>query len=561
METNTLSLATAKSAKLPFPADEKNLSMWLASLATSQSVPASQQVLQVVQAINGLDLKADLKIKFLLRIYNFLPIIVEALQKTYLDKSLPLVADAQQNVDRVINIYLAIAQALHINLITHPSLGKEAHVLSLHLALDVLALALLNYSFGYHQSMPGLWQQCYSIYVYAELDNLLQATCKYPTGDTPAQDYKPVSIETKFKHLLLYFLCDTQQFRAREQQMVFRYLLDYAAEATITNSYQPDMQQASYAFNLKLDKAPHKIVTPDEHPKSDARFIYCLQAAKKLHASIQQKSITSSLDLIYHDTLLKAASSLGLTRKRKYTRIKKSGAQQGIIGFSQIIEYMRSRNIELALSVPQDSTAAVFDIKPRATFDLVPLGDEVAHQMRAKFSKPVEHSSSMGKIFAANSPILGDIKNSISCDLVILDSSVKGYGLTTNNKSADVKIGDILGLAAPNSENLEISLIRRINQLTDQNLHIGVEILSFKSELAYVSRKNDPSKGIWAIFIPKIDSLNQASCLIFNGSLISSSDIICVKFSHATKNFAIQKTLITTPAIAFVQLVPEYEQS
>lgn len=560
METNIFNVVAVEKLRFSFATDEKKLLQWLESLATAQSFPASAQILELVQTVNSLQLKPETKIKFLLHIYNFLPVIVTVLQKSYLDQSLPLNTDVQLKVERVIKLYFEIALALWVNLETHPSAGKELHVLTLHLSFDSLAQTLLHSSFSYHQVPQGFWQHCYTLYAYAEQSKLLPITCKYPVPDQQSPPAIPLSIESKFKYLVLFHLCDTQQFRAREQQIIFRHLLDFAHNAKIYPTCQQEMQTGMYTFNLLSDQGPHKILTTETAPEKHIRFCYCLRAAKAMHDSIRQLSTTSTLDKSQHEAILKAASTLGLVRKRKFTRVKKNIQHPGIIGFNPILDYLRSRNSDLVNKVSSTETSSIFQPKASSKFDLVPLGEEVAHQMRTTLTQPETQNSSLGRILsvsnlnndaALNASLLN---NPGLCELAILDSSVKGYGLMTQNQDVDVKIGDILGLVDRGTQNLEISLIRRINQLDDNALRIGVEVLSFQTQLVYVCRRYQTQQGIWALLIPEIDSLNQPSSLIYNGSLLKPNDTIQVESVAGVSHYQLQKTLTTTPAITWVQL-------
>lgn len=560
MDTNIFDVVALEKLRFSFATDEKKLLQWLESLATAQSLPASAQILELVQTVNSLQLKPETKIKFLLHIYNFLPVIVTVLQKTYLDQSLPLNNDVQIKVDRVIKLYFEIALALWVNLETHPSASKELHVLTLHLSFDSLAQTLLHTSFSYHQVPNGFWQHCYTLYAYAEQAKLLSLTCKYPVPDQQLPPATPLSIESKFKYLVLFHLCDTQQFRAREQQIIFRHLLDFAHNAKIFPTCPQELQTGMYTFNLLSDQAPHKLLTADTAPEKPVRFCYCLQAAKAMHDSIRATSTTSALDRSQHEAILKAASTLGLVRKRKFTRVKKNIQLPGIIGFNAMLDYLRSHNSDLVAKVSSNEAPSIFEPKPLSKFDLVPLGEEVAHQMRSSLTHPETQNTSLARILSAsnqNNAALDNanlLNNPGLCELAILDSSVKGYGLMTHNQEVDVRIGEILGLVDRNTQNLEISLIRRINQLTDHSLHIGVEVLSFETQLVYVCRRYQTQQGIWALFIPEIDTLNQPSSLIYNGSLLKPNDSIQVQSATGQSHYQLLKTLTTTPAITWVQL-------
>ena len=51
---------------------------------------------------------------------------------------------------------------------------------------------------------------------------------------------------------------------------------------------------------------------------------------------------------------------------------------------------------------------------------------------------------------------------------------------------------------------MEIGVIRRIVQLTEHKLQLGIKLLALESEVAYISLPNHDSIYAWAIFLPGI---------------------------------------------------------
>ena len=65
---------------------------------------------------------------------------------------------------------------------------------------------------------------------------------------------------------------------------------------------------------------------------------------------------------------------------------------------------------------------------------------------------------------------------------------------------------------------IETGIVRRIVQLTANQLELGVKLLSLETELAYISVPTQIDEYAWVLFLPGIKALHTADSLIFDDS-------------------------------------------
>lgn len=543
---------------LQFVPNMSQLEEWLDALSTLEPSQAAVKVLQAVGAFEHGDIKPSLKIKLLLKIYEYLPPIVQKMQKSYIDSSLPLNREAVKDVERVVWMYMQLARNLRQCKLKSPLLGKEQRAVLLFLGLEALAQALLHISLSYKMPMYGFWALCYDLYVRAEQANLTHIEITW-------QGRKQRNIAGIFKQLLIFYLCDTRQFRSRDMLTLFECLPIYSVEARILANYQPEWQQVVCVFNLNKDFPPKKITTNDHRDDLSERFITTVSVAKNMQQVLQQQVVgNNALRSINQEIMARALNSLGLARKRKFTRILEDNEVDGLVGLKNLIDYL-SVNSDLKAIMPVVPPVKAELTKPRrnevTSFDLVPVGEEVAYQLRDTVKQQMRQDQQLDKLFNYS-----DEKDALAvhvdaptvCQFEMRDSSVKGYGVVTKLSSAQVKVGDIVAIMTAKTRCIEVGVVRRINQMPKQYLHLGLEVLGFEAELVYVAsvQQSQSSQGCLAILLPGVKSLKQADGLLFNSSLFSQGDEVDICCKQGRQRFRLSRLLQMTSAATHMELLP-----
>ncbi len=209
---------------LHFVPDEVQLEGWLTALFEVSPNQAAEKILQAIGAFEHGEMKTSLKIKLLLKVYQYVPAIVQELQKSYLDSSLPLNDGAMHDVELVVWIYMQLARGFRQCKLKYVTLGKEHQAGLLFISLEALTQAFLHMSLSYKMPMHGFWALCYELYARAELADLTHIEITW-------SGRKDKNIANVFKQLLIFYLCDTRQFRSRDMLMLFEGVSQYTAAA------------------------------------------------------------------------------------------------------------------------------------------------------------------------------------------------------------------------------------------------------------------------------------------------------------------------------------------
>jgi cyclic-di-GMP-binding protein len=548
-----------------FVPDEAQMEEWLNSLCVFEPTLGAEKILQAICALDRDEIKTSLKIKLLHKIHQFFPILAQALQKSYLDSSLPLSDQETRNVELVVWIYMQLARSFRQCKLKYTTLGKEHQAGLLYLSLEALTQALLHISLSYKMPMHGFWGLCYELYARAEQANLTQIEITW-------DGRRDESIAKLFKQLLIFYLCDTQQFRSRDMLMLFEGLSHYSTAARILENYQPKWQLVVCVFNLNKDLPPQKINSSDARDDLSERFITTVRVANAMCQGLQQASPGhNALRSINHEVMHRALNVLGLARKRKFTRVFEKNEFDGLVGLSDLIDYLSLRS-DLKAILPKPiqpkPPSKSANKKPKPQFNLVPVGEEIAHQMRGSLKQTFRQDLQHSKLFSYSESLPSDMEPvfqlppahfevkpaPVLCRFEMQDSSVKGYGMLTKLPTSQLKVGDVIAIIPTQSGRIEVGLIRRINQMPEHYLRLGIEVIGFESELVYVSNPRNVAQGILAILLPGVKSLKQPDSLIFNSSLFKQGDTVDIRSKHGSQQYRMQRVVQMTLAATHIEL-------
>ena len=131
----------------------------------------------------------------------------------------------------------------------------------------------------------------------------------------------------------------------------------------------------------------------------------------------------------------------------------------------------------------------------------------------------------------------------------LLNSSVKGYGLSWDSQEDRAKLGDIFGIISKDSRRLEVAIIRRISQLSRAAVQLGVEVVSFESESVFVTRSAEDKTGRWCILLPEIKALQQVESIVFKTGEFKLNEFVTVERNEQKRQCRIAKILNSTPSV------------
>lgn len=530
------------SFEIPFKLEKKSLLKWLNNLSVMESKVACLQLLRLLQSLNEENISSKKRLTFLTIIADYLKNYVNHLEGVCWDVGFPLTIDERVYAEAITWNYLLLSQGFFIA--AEDTITKHEAAFSLAIALQAKRQAQLHIAAVYSLPNDGFWEEIYQMFLVAEKRNLLNIKIKR---------LKDITVASILKKLFIFQACDTNQFRARDMQTIF-YFLDNVCDKVAIKP-QIDQEFTYFAFDLGTDTPPLKVNDDANNATSaNIRYFSPIIVAHEIYDSLKKGTTwTGTIKSINTTLFLRVIKTLGLGQKRKYTRLNDGHQVLGVIGFEDIVNFLRknktvSPNNLLELeNKPQENKEVTEELKLYIkNKNLTQTNDENLSQ--ETLSDSIWQTSNL-----TNSD---DNKNVNVKKIHVFDSSAKGYSVYWNDSNTKIKakIGDVFGIISKDEKRLEIALIRRISMSEGDNFRFGAEVIGFESEVVYICHPDDKERYIWAIFIPGIKALRQADTLIFSiGSFKAGDGIYIYKDKQKTQGLVV-KELHSTSGIILVEL-------
>ena len=555
------------SAKTDFklPSDESSLSLnqWLDKLPATEEYSTCNQIFNALQSINSQVQDKGRKYEMLQSLYHYLEKFSGELEKKIIDASIPLTSTEKYYGELIVWTYAELAKGFSQCIDSAPNISSvDRCAQTLFYALQSLGHTLLHISEAYEQPYANFWISCYELYSLAEQLDILDQ-------EVSQNDFEQGTINNAFKRILIFQLCGIEQYRPREIKTIYNFLAKFVHHAVITNAFVEQYANYYSKFDLQENIPPQILKNYPEKPQDNTRYLITLETANNIHRFLQNKPLgTGALASINEALYLRLIKTLGVPYKRKYTRIKENKLEYGIIGFDNVLHYLRKNGSE---KNGNDSRVKKFDPRVAGSWsltdlELLPLGDEQPQRMTESRKFEINQNEKIKKIVAASDLTaknkiwkLDNLKLAeeeiLQGEFEILNSSIQGYGLQLG-EGLDIKarVGDILGILSDAGTRVELGIICRINKPNIDRIKFGVELISLETQAIRMCIPGQTDTSTWAMFLPGIKSLKQANSIIFKSGDFTTGELICMNKGTEKINCRLQKLLHATPAISHLEL-------
>ena len=533
--------------KMPFVLSEEALTDWLNSLMVLDDYAESvKKMYSLIETLNKTQIPVQQRIIFLEKICTCIKQIVNRVDKEQDDMAFPLPEEESRELELIAWSYLGLARSLCF--VAKTIDDKEVKAYSWYQALFSLAQAYLKMTAVYRLPSKGFWLLCYQIYFVAEKEAVLDASLvRFGVQDE--------TIATIFKQIIVFSLSNPNQFRARDMKVVFNFLGKYVAQVNISS------ESDNVVFDLDKDCEPRPVARLNNYQLNAAtRSIETVSMAKHIYQSLKQgESGLGLIEGLNKALLIRVIKSLGGTQARKFTRIDETGVSTGIAGFDYLSSYLRAKDGEVKVEVKHEKVQ---------DWALLSKGYEHMHQKQSELKDDIKKNEQIKNIFQLSSGFSADmdvwdsthsdrnslIENVETSDVTLINSSIKGYALCWADKANRVKLGDVLGLVLNDSERLEITIIRRLEQLQSGAVRLGVEVIGFESDSVYTYRPNDKEHGRWGILLPRIEGLKEVDSLVYKTGDYELGEFIFIKQKKLLRRCRLTKLINSTQAISHAEL-------
>jgi len=527
---------------IPFTMDEKSLLEWLRGLSAHGEKEACLSILRAMQALNKIEMNANNRMNFLNSITDYLKEYLNTLEGGGWDTSFPLSMDERVYAEAVTWNYLTLGESFFIA--AKDATKKKEKALAAYMSLQAMGQAQLHMAAVYATPYDGFWTLVYKNYYWAEKEKLL---------DVAVKEFKGNTLNNFFKKILSFQACDTNQFRPRDMLTIFEFLDRVCADLPIYHN--PDEEDGLFLFDIDIDKAPVNI-TKDHSQKRHAstRYFSPVVVAHNIFRLLQKGGVwNGALKSINQALFKRVIKTLGLAQKRRFTRLSEGYDVEGLVGFKNIIDFLR-QDITEPLDLKPSEKQHFHKKRELTGANLSILDDTVTDSMSGEFDYDY-HTTADNNIWENKATGSDVVPQEVWLKKVkIFDSSAKGYSVYWDDMDAKAKIGDVFGILSKDNKRLEVAIIRRIVMNTEGDFRFGAEVVGFESEAVFISYPNRKEEGSWGILIPGIKALKQADTLVYcMGSFRVGEKVYIYRKEHKF-SLLIAKELHSTSGICHVEL-------
>ncbi|MBK8815494.1 MAG: hypothetical protein IPN42_08320 [Methylococcaceae bacterium] len=335
---------------LPFAIDELDFSGWLNSLTANDDITKCRQILQVLQTLNNDYPPERNAIPGRTRLFFLEKLGAALIAATSMLTYFPAVPDEKPGTDDTqsdetsrseISVWCSLELANAYSLLSMEDWFKETTYYSLEEKTAILAngiqamgRSLLYISETYSKPYAYFWHKCFQFYRLARLYRLNDHNIN-PNAQT---------IENAFKRVLVFALCNSNQFSPTEMRTIYELLGHYATFTTLLKSVPKKKFKGIPSIHLKGSGPPIISDYESDNLDSDRLFIATVTVASKiLEDTNDRRAHHLPTDRLM---LLRLAKTLTLNKQRKDHREDAQGNHLGIMGFLNIVDFLRNKETE-----------------------------------------------------------------------------------------------------------------------------------------------------------------------------------------------------------------------
>ncbi|ORU93349.1 MAG: hypothetical protein A6F70_05295 [Cycloclasticus sp. symbiont of Bathymodiolus heckerae] len=415
-------------------------------------------------------------------------------------------------------------------------------------ALEFLSTSQFLKALIYKSPESEFWNYVNALFSLAEQLQLHQIS--YPM----LSEKKVSSAENEFKKIHLFHLARTNRFRQREIETIHTILAEQTVDVLLSNNHDD-------SFDFYVDvAAPSAITHTSALPQSNnnIRFLnnecliqYMLSddiIAPERHGAI---SLISSKPLLTKKTIQMLLPSWSTTQSRQASRQSQSDEVLVYPGFDSIIKALVNKQ-----KTPTDNkktnpskTPIGFGV---SDLELIPIDSSGHHHNAINSSSAInkmlkassENELSSNSIWRTKKPVkFGEKGEEMGAE--INDSSLQGlrFTLSSDNKSL-LNASDIIGIKTK-TQSLQLAIIRRMNNLTNGDVSVGVEMMSPQLKIASIKFHDKEKAAKPVIFLQGIPAINQPDAIISPLLLENLNEDIVIKSNNKTSYYSIDKIIAT----------------
>lgn len=507
--------------------DAKETENWFESLPMANIGETARQIYSTLVDFNRTEIPDLLRAKTVEKFRPPVEYITSNLQRHYVDVGLPLTTKGWKTaaLARELQKELAISYKIIVERLIggdSAQFDRRLLVIALHRALHYLGEALLQHALVYIAWPHGIWREINAIYAYASQNRIHQIPVK---ADESGGSVKHTSIEDLFKALMLFASATPHRLRQSHARLLFANLAEWVSYTTILDEDDGGTSLGRFNVDLWSDSAPMHNALRTPMPGKRMAILDVRTLLKKLRSDFEQapwdsrSAIQSGKQVVTRPLLRLLIMAWSRPPDRRYVRTKLNFDLQVVAGLHAIHGNLRADD-ERPFA---PTSAAVFTLeendsaeaRARAKINwtpgsldnvsISPLDSDFVSDSLFSDSQAAQH----GRRPESRASLAEFGKKTEKSENAEKDADNDGrrHSVTTVNESAGgycirwkgedipkVKIGELIGVESPaDRRKYGLGVVRWMHQHSDQDLDLGLEIVSTRCEAGEV-RESEQGK-------------------------------------------------------------------
>ena len=475
---------------------------WLENLPITDQVETGKSLITALDELARLDCLPDLHLQLAEKLQS--PSVAASfdIYQRYLERAITFDPQQQEYFDlcntllqKLATVYRAVVQSCLDHKQQGDILSKACH----RALADESQIYILDCQL-YRPTPKGFWLELHALYQVADRFKLLEFEQVTPHCD----DKRPLSIASIYKRTLLFSRSRYNKLTPEEIRQTWGALAVWAPHCKLSNK---SGLKVYFAVNMNADEGVHYAAPDADKPIKgvvgiDARIL--ARHLAKLRDKPDANSTLSPL-LISH-----LASAWNPISRRQHKRQKSNLTCEicpGFIAAHYQLSDAREFNQFIAPYI-QNEESEQRAFKPDKGDVWSRVKDLEAKSKEKSPTEKIEATIDFNNTGA-------ELYKSLSAQ--VINTSASGYCLQLPASATQLKVGDPLVLREADSAPWLMAAIRWIEVQADQNIKIGVELLSAKSEPCAISlnHKQQTTRYFQRCFLlPDIPAIAQLSSLI-----------------------------------------------
>ncbi|MBE9567095.1 MAG: hypothetical protein IMF14_00265 [Proteobacteria bacterium] len=546
----------SKPTKDAIPSHPRKLKKILAALPNTNMGELTKQTFQILRELNRQTMPNKHRLEDLEMLRVLAREIFKNLNKYFINRTLPLPDKSQ----KIVNLNQSILRELiyGYEIIAYESAESidtkvDDKTLSIAIcrAITYLSEMLLRSSEVYAPCPKGLWLETHQLYLYAESKNITDKI----VIDKENQPEK-TTIENSYKQILLFSLARPIALRQRDSERVYSELFEWVNLCSIQRDANRDKIDKLFSMRVNEDAAPDYLSEGDLAEDVTIRTMDANRLVTHINETIEQQISQKQKLVVGDNTSLEALKTLstawGFNAKRRFSRASRKERINVAMGLSRIVKSIQ-KSLEEDVSIDTTSgfirTSASRKQDPGFTLESINskentgLGGYMTHTEIGAGENNSWDMVAKGRALTdtytkQQSQIdQGDIKplyKDIEAHWHIVNISAGGYRLRwDSNETSKAQIGELIALQEFSSNEefkWHIGAVRWMQFTEENNLEIGVQVISPKVVTATAQRVNRPSEiPFECLMFPGIKTLNQSPSTILPSHAFKTGDKLIVQ--------------------------------